>query len=935
MLDGESLNPHVLDRGDFNDDGRLDTADIDLLSAAVDGLSLDPRFDANRDGTVDNSDRLFWVRQIRKTYFGDTNLDGMFASSDLVLSFQAGLYEDNIPKNATWSSGDVNGDAEFSSSDLVLAFQTGGYELGPRPVKSPNLVLAEGFDSTPIGDGTTDFSLVSLVGETDPFVSVELLNDGRTIHLGADGKFNFSGVELKLGKNQLAFRVSDIVGNEATESITVFRSPTDQSLTIDETSSFATEFVVPVEFAQTEGKQTLSFQVDAGFDTSDQSSLISDTFLVYLVDSNDLSNTLLDRGQPGTAVFQLSEEGAEFPAGLVRYDGRVVQIDVTSLQRVSDGRLLFQFLNHDQDSNGAVAINNVSINVASNGTEVPVFPQRSVFVAAGGQVQLDEYTESTSISSEISNSRYDSVANRYTAELRVRNLGSSVGRQILVSFGQLPNGVRMVNPSVVDNQGRRYVNMRNAIRSGGLAAASYSDAVEVAFENPNNVPLVFRPRVLVGPANRAPSFSQVSPINVMPGESRAVSLGATDADGDPITYSIKSDVALPAMSLTSGGILKIVPTPAQLGSYKFQVVASDGSLSTSREISLNVIDDPVGTTRLTGQILDTNERPLGGVTVALGPLSTATGADGSFVFDVGSASPLPGNKLEVHGTELPGPEAFPFIAEPLHLLLDHEVFPGKKNVITRPVYLPALDMANAVTIDPEQDTTVTTSAIPGTSVLVSAGSLEDKAGGMYTGQLSITEVPAERTPAALPGSLVPDLVLTIQPGDMVFNQPAPLNVPNRGNYPPGTEMDLWSINPATGNFDIVGVGLVNADGTLVETVSGGIRTSSWHFFSPPALQQITDDLLNEFGLCGRCPYLGAFNSEVEMHSGALIEGHSLVTYQSFGQQRGFDLRYDSQNADANHIVHFGFENVQSNPNSRIVGRLSVQAGSQKIEVLGS
>jgi hypothetical protein len=47
-------------------------------------------------------------------------------------------------------------------------------------------------------------------------------------------------------------------------------------------------------------------------------------------------------------------------------------------------------------------------------------------------------------------------------------------------------------------------------------------------------------------------------------------------------------------------------------------------------------------------------------------------------------------------------------------------------------------------------------------------------------------------------------------------------------------MDLWSINPTTGFFDNVGTGKVTADGTAIETVSGGIRNSSWHFFAPPA-----------------------------------------------------------------------------------------------------
>ena len=67
---------------------------------------------------------------MEKTWIGDTNLDGLFNSADLVNVFQAGLYEDGILWNATWGTGDWNGDAEFNSADLVRALQDGGYERG-------------------------------------------------------------------------------------------------------------------------------------------------------------------------------------------------------------------------------------------------------------------------------------------------------------------------------------------------------------------------------------------------------------------------------------------------------------------------------------------------------------------------------------------------------------------------------------------------------------------------------------------------------------------------------------------------------------------------------------------------------------------------------------------------------------------------------------
>jgi hypothetical protein len=123
--------------GDFNNSGVLDVEDIDLLSSAVRLGTNEPAYDLNADQLVDDLDRTVWVETLRKTYFGDSNLDGEFNTADLVQVFQAGLYEDAIDGNAGWASGDWNGDADFNSRDLVLAFQSGGYEAGPRPAAVP------------------------------------------------------------------------------------------------------------------------------------------------------------------------------------------------------------------------------------------------------------------------------------------------------------------------------------------------------------------------------------------------------------------------------------------------------------------------------------------------------------------------------------------------------------------------------------------------------------------------------------------------------------------------------------------------------------------------------------------------------------------------------------------------------------------------------
>lgn len=118
--------------GDFDQDGALTDADIDLLTAAVFAGNADAVFDLNADQHLDLEDRRIWVEDLKQTYYGDANLDGEFASSDIIDVFVAGEYEDATEDNSGWSEGDWNGDLDCGTTDIIVAFQAGGYEQGPR-----------------------------------------------------------------------------------------------------------------------------------------------------------------------------------------------------------------------------------------------------------------------------------------------------------------------------------------------------------------------------------------------------------------------------------------------------------------------------------------------------------------------------------------------------------------------------------------------------------------------------------------------------------------------------------------------------------------------------------------------------------------------------------------------------------------------------------
>ena len=118
--------------GDFNGNGELDAADLDLMALGI--VGGDSQYDLTGDNLTNIDDRRQWINVLKKSYMGDSNLDGQFNSGDLVTVFTTGKFETG--NLATWSEGDWNGDRLFNSSDFVEAFQGGGYEAGPRAAVS-------------------------------------------------------------------------------------------------------------------------------------------------------------------------------------------------------------------------------------------------------------------------------------------------------------------------------------------------------------------------------------------------------------------------------------------------------------------------------------------------------------------------------------------------------------------------------------------------------------------------------------------------------------------------------------------------------------------------------------------------------------------------------------------------------------------------------
>jgi hypothetical protein len=126
--------------GDVTGDGVVDNHDLDAVCSAR--MTADISLDLNGDGAINQDDTLMLVNDLIGTSVGDVNFDGKFDSSDIVVIFMQGEFEDGTPANSKWASGDWNCDGEFKSDDLTFALQLGSYDTGKQEVANAAVAAA-------------------------------------------------------------------------------------------------------------------------------------------------------------------------------------------------------------------------------------------------------------------------------------------------------------------------------------------------------------------------------------------------------------------------------------------------------------------------------------------------------------------------------------------------------------------------------------------------------------------------------------------------------------------------------------------------------------------------------------------------------------------------------------------------------------------------
>jgi YD repeat-containing protein len=408
----------------------------------------------------------------------------------------------------------------------------------------------------------------------------------------------------------------------------------------------------------------------------------------------------------------------------------------------------------------------------------------------------------------------------------------------------------------------------------------------------NRTTLVVRVTLVL---NRTPVLAPIADQTAAVGATLSFQVAAMDPDGDELSYCIR-ELPLPegAEFNAATGEFRYRPIAEQAGTLVLTFCASDGELLAEQQVTIDIpAPDPAMPTGFRGRVLDANAAVAGLTTPIVNArisfLDTGqevlTDADGYFtltdlphgnqVLDIDPAGADPGPGGAVYAGFR---EGFPLEA---HVL----------NVVERPFYLPRIDAATLTTVDPEVSTQVHSAEL-GISLTVAPHTARNPDGSDFTGQLSISPVPENLAPAALPDFLDPAQLITIQPVGVTFATPAPISFPNLDGMAPGSEMEIWSLDPELGAFVVVGIGEVSADGASVVTVSGGVRAADWHAALPPGAGASEQGDAPNCG-CGASAETG---SSVNLRTGWTTTEVRLPAHRSLSEDRAPRFVYRSERA---------------------------------------
>jgi RHS repeat-associated protein len=324
----------------------------------------------------------------------------------------------------------------------------------------------------------------------------------------------------------------------------------------------------------------------------------------------------------------------------------------------------------------------------------------------------------------------------------------------------------------------------------------------------------------------------------------------------------------------------------------------------STTFTVNSVLTDGSTSRILGQVANINGTPLGGVVLRIPSLarSATTAPNGRFVFDN-----LPPGEWPVDvdpSTQSTDQLHYAPVTVALTVIYSHV------HQIDRPIFLPPVDTSKGVMVLSNQAAAqiITTPDMPGVRVTIPPNTALKFPNGATSGVVTMIKIPGDRTPACYGAGNRFSYLVSLQPENTTLSQPAQLSVPNDFNLPNGKKVAFYSLNSSTGRFGKAGTATVIGNAVVTDAGSG-LTTFDWHIPGPgadavdKANPENKDQEQEKKKVC----------STMGLHDGALMEDHSIPTYQSQGQARALGLHYSSTTGVPSTVLSLNMRHPQSQP----------------------
>jgi len=363
---------------------------------------------------------------------------------------------------------------------------------------------------------------------------------------------------------------------------------------------------------------------------------------------------------------------------------------------------------------------------------------------------------------------------------------------------------------------------RFQLTTAGLAmtstAASPLAPIVIAADSSSRKGLCALRPALVGPSgavdarvvcDRVSGTLRLQPTHdLLPAASYALIVRGTSSSVLPISFTTLSLPAevMPAAAASSMGAEWIPPTTG-----RWRYTADGAAQSADDAVDLQA---PAGRTALAGHLERMDGSPIAGATVAIDDRRALSDAQGRFLLSELQAG---SHVLKVDGTQVQA-DGGHFTKHFLHV----DVQAGHTSQLPQPVYLARVDPATEVAIasPTDHEIVLTHPAMQGLEVRIPKGVVLREFDGSLVRKLSLTPVPVDRAPYAVPTDF--SIYFTLQPGGAFVDggdQAVQVVYPNYGHLMARTAIDLWNYDPQAG-WKVYGHGHISDDGATVVADGG-------------------------------------------------------------------------------------------------------------------